>query len=61
MTRVGNPWPAQLRACSGCAGDYEDPERTAERGVDEEEDGEPADAGAMEQSVARERVPVRQR
>jgi hypothetical protein len=29
--------PEELRACSGCAGDYEDPDRTASSEDDEEE------------------------
>jgi len=28
------------RACSGCAGDYEDPDRTAWEEAEEEEEGE---------------------
>jgi hypothetical protein len=42
--------PAPLRACSACAGDYEDPERTA--GMfdepDDEESDESLDPGAEE-------------
>ncbi len=42
---AGKNWkPARVRACSGCAGDYEDPDRTAwpEEGAEEEDDaGQP--------------------
>ena len=42
-------WTA-VRACSACAGDYEDPDRTAGMfdEADEEEHGEALDTGAEE-------------
>jgi hypothetical protein len=38
--------PAQLRACSACAGDYEDPDRTAwtDDASEDEDDERPAPA-----------------
>jgi hypothetical protein len=59
MTRGGNSITAAMHACSACAGDYEDPERTAwsddEDGGAEESSGDQAEQGA-----ARERFPVRE-
>jgi len=37
----------KLRACSACAGDYEDPERTAWAGEDSEEAGEREDGACV--------------
>jgi hypothetical protein len=48
-------------ACSGCAGDYEDPERTASSEVDEEDDTKKLNADDAPRSVPRERVPVHQK
>ena len=66
MTPVLTPESASLRACSACAGDYEDPEQTAGGDtVDEEDEGdeegdEDASAGSVEQSASREGFPVRE-
>ena len=40
-----------VRACSACAGDYEDPERTSSREADDEEQGT-ADASAEDVTQA---------
>jgi hypothetical protein len=45
MTPFRISGPSCVRACSACAGDYEDPERTSSREADDEEQGT-ADAGA---------------
>ncbi len=47
---------SEMRACSGCAGDYEDPDRTAWTPDDEEED-EPGSAprGTTEEFPAEDR------
>jgi hypothetical protein len=45
MTPFRISGPSCVRACSACAGDYEDPERTSSREGDDEEQGA-ADAGA---------------
>ncbi|HEY4817581.1 MAG TPA: hypothetical protein VIH67_09125 [Candidatus Acidoferrum sp.] len=50
-----------LRACSACSGDYQDPERPAWNDASEEEDPEEAGAYNAEQSVPRERFPVREK
>jgi hypothetical protein len=49
-----------LRACSACAGDYEDPELTAWGDASEEEGDDEASADNAEPSVTRERFPVRE-
>ncbi len=61
MMRSANPKPAQMRACSACSGDYEDPERTAWRDASEEEGAEEASADNAEQSVPSEGVPVQEK
>lgn len=43
--------PSCVRACSACAGDYEDPERTSSREDDDDEQGT-ADAGAEDVTQA---------
>jgi len=55
--REGAPHRAALRACSGCSGDYEDPERTGTCDGPDEEDGE---AENEQQSAARDKFPVRE-
>jgi hypothetical protein len=42
---AANPVRRQLRACSGCAGDYEDPERTGWSDVCDDESGDEGNAG----------------
>ena len=42
----GAHWPLALRACSACAGDYEDPDRAAPPEEDEEGLGEPEEGMA---------------
>ncbi len=61
------PQSTSLRACSACAGDYEDPEQTAwgdgieEEGEQEGDEGdEGASAGSAEQSASREGFPARE-
>jgi hypothetical protein len=50
-----------VRACSACAGEYEDPEPTASSDtVEEEEDAVEASAENAERSIPRERFPVRE-
>ena len=39
MTPVRIADPSCVRACSACAGDYEDPERTLSREAEDEEQG----------------------
>ncbi len=64
MTPAPKPQSTFLRACSACAGEYEDPERTAwseaieEKG--EQEGDEDASAGNAEQSASREGFPARE-
>jgi len=48
----------QLGACSGCAGDYEDPERTTRDACDEADTDE-ANVGARE-PAPHDRFPVRE-
>jgi hypothetical protein len=52
---VPNPAREQLGACSGCAGDYEDPERTASRDGCDEEDASDDTAGHATQPAPHER------
>ena len=60
--RGANPVPTEVRACSACAGDYEDPERTAWRSdASEEEGAEETSADNAGQSVPREGFPVREK
>ena len=59
------PQSTSLRACSACAGDYEDPEQTAWSDTVDEDEGdeegdEDASAGNAEQSVSREGFPARE-
>jgi len=51
------PQPPCLRACSACAGDYEDPEPTTASEVGEEE-GEAASADETERSEPRDKFPA---
>jgi len=51
------PQPPCLRACSACAGDYEDPERTTASEADEEE-GEEASADETQRSDPRDKFPA---
>jgi hypothetical protein len=45
----------EMRACSACAGDYEDPDRTAWTADDaEDEEGEGAPCGAADEFPAEE-------
>ena len=62
MTPVLTPESASLSACSACAGDYEDPERTALGDAIEEgnEDDEDASSGNAEQPAPREGFPARE-
>jgi hypothetical protein len=64
MTPAPKPQSTFLRACSACAGDYEDPEETAwSEAIDqegEEEGGEDASAGSAEQFESWERFPARE-
>ena len=46
-----------MRACSACAGDYEDPEREPDQAAAEDE----GEAGADSVDDTGERVPVRER
>jgi len=48
------PQPSCLRACSACAGDYEDPERTTAS----EEEGEEARADETQRSEPRDKFPA---
>ncbi len=61
MMHSANPVPTQVRACSACAGDYEDPERTAWSDASEEEGAEETSADNAAQSVPREGFPVREK
>ena len=38
-TTNGAPWTGEMRACSACAGDYEDPDRTARTPDGAEDEG----------------------
>ncbi len=68
MTPAPKPQSTILRACSACAGEYEDPERTAwseaieQKGEEEgeQEGDEDASAGNAEQSASREGFPARE-
>jgi hypothetical protein len=51
MTPFRISGPRCVRACSACAGDYEDPERASSREADDEEQGV-ADAGAEDVTQA---------
>jgi hypothetical protein len=54
------PYGLCIHACSGCSGDYEDPERAAWRNAAEEEaDGEEPAGNAL-RPVDREEFPVRE-
>jgi len=55
---IANAPRAQLRACSGCAGEYEDPERTAWSDVCDEKDASEDNAESAKQPAPRERFPV---
>jgi hypothetical protein len=48
----------QLRACSGCAGDYEDPERTTWSAVRDDDSADEANAEHAKDPGPRERFPV---
>jgi hypothetical protein len=61
MMRSANPVPAPMHACSACAGDYEDPERTAWSDASEEAGAEETSVDNAGQSVPREGVPVREK
>ena len=61
MIHSANPVPTQVRACSACAGDYEDPERTAWSDASEEEGAGETSADNAAQSVPREGFPVREK
>jgi hypothetical protein len=60
MTPFRIPEPSCVRACSACAGDYEDPERTASHEAGEEEK-KTADASAEDatQAIPRDEFPAR--
>ncbi len=65
MTPAPKPQSTLLRACSACAGDYEDPEQTAwSDTVDEDEGDEEGDEDASavneEQFASREGFPARE-
>ena len=70
MTPMLTPESVSLRACSACAGEYEDPEQTAwgetieqkgeEEAEDEEKGDEGAGAGNVKQSASREGFPARE-
>jgi len=62
MTLMLIPQATSLRACSACAGDYEDPEQTAwgDAIEGEQEGDEDASAGNAEQSASREGFPARE-
>jgi hypothetical protein len=51
----------QLRACSACAGDYEDPECTAEGEGGEEEDAADATTNDATRSLPRDEFPALER
>jgi hypothetical protein len=61
VTRSIIPVPAPMHACSACAGDYEDPERTAWSDASEEEGAEETSADHAEQSAPSEAFPVREK
>jgi len=48
----------QLRACSACAGDYEDPESTAPSEIGEEDDAVHASAEDAKRSTPRDEFPA---
>ena len=50
-----------VRACSACAGDYEDPERTASSESSEEEDAANASAEGGDPSRLRDEFPASQK
>jgi hypothetical protein len=47
-----------VHACSACAGDYEDPERTVSSEAAEEEDAGDASKEEMTRAIAREEFPA---
>jgi hypothetical protein len=59
MMRSANPVPAAMLACSACAGDYEDPERTAWNDAREDDGAEEASVDQAQQGVQRDEFPVR--
>lgn len=61
MMGSANPVQAPMRACSACAGDYEDPERTAWRDASEEAGAEETSAENAGPSVPSEGFPVREK
>ena len=60
MTLFRISGPSGVRACSACAGDYEDPERTPSREAEDEEQGT-ANASAQDvtQVIPRDEFPAR--
>ena len=58
--RSANPVPAAMLACSTCAGDYEDPERTAWSDAREDDGAEEASVDQTEQVAPRDEFSVQE-
>jgi len=58
MISQAAPQATCLRACSACAGDYEDPEGTAPSEIGEEEDAGDASAEDTKGSIPRNEFPA---
>jgi len=56
-----DPARPQLRACSACAGDYEDPECTAASEIGEEEGAADATTNDATRSLPRDEFPALER
>jgi len=57
-TRSADAAPQPLLACSGCAGDYEDPEQTTRSQAGEDDEDEAGDPGTVRERFAGERFPA---
>jgi hypothetical protein len=58
MISQAAPQATCRRACSACAGDYEDPERTAPREIGDEEDAVHASAEDAKRFTPRDEFPA---
>ena len=58
MVSQAAPQATCLRACSACAGDYEDPESTAPSEIGEEEDAADASAADAKRPTPRDEFPA---
>jgi hypothetical protein len=58
VTRAAAVAGPQLRACSACSGNYEDPECTAPSEVGEDEDAADASAEDTKRAIPRDEFPA---